>query len=100
MPPSISPKRCGTCSAMTGCGPPRPTTSTSITSPSATTRCHPGSPHAKPSNKESREMLGIRPPQASPQLGRRHGQPKLLGALVVFVKRDHIGDGLFMTFIV
>jgi len=45
-------------------------------------------------------MLGIRPLQASPQLGLRQGQPKLLDALVVFVKRDHIGDGLFMTFIV
>ena len=32
--------------------------------------------------------------------GLRQGQPELLDALVVFVERDHIGDGLFLTFIV
>src|SRR5205809_4535180 len=54
MLPSISTRRCGTFSAMTACGTPRPTTSPSITSPTATTRCQPGSPNAKPSNKRVR----------------------------------------------
>jgi hypothetical protein len=27
------------------------------------------------------------------------GQPEMLDALVVFVERDHIGDGLFLTLI-
>ena len=31
--------------------------------------------------------------------GLRQGQPELLDALVVFVERDHIGDGLFLTLI-
>src|SRR5262245_31184167 len=32
--------------------------------------------------------------------GLLQGLPDLLGALVVFVERDHIGDCLFLTFIV
>jgi hypothetical protein len=31
--------------------------------------------------------------------GLHQGQPELLEALVVFVERDHIGDGLCMTLI-
>jgi hypothetical protein len=31
--------------------------------------------------------------------GLRHGQPKMLDALAVFVERNHIGDGLFLTLI-
>jgi hypothetical protein len=31
--------------------------------------------------------------------GFRQGQPELLDALVVFVERDHISDGFFLTLI-
>src|SRR5215471_13736574 len=31
--------------------------------------------------------------------GLRQGQPELLDALMVFVERDHLGDGLFLTLI-
>ena len=31
--------------------------------------------------------------------GLRQGQPEMLDALVVFVERDHIGNGLFLTLI-
>ena len=31
--------------------------------------------------------------------GLRQGQPEMLNALAVFVERDHIGDGLFLTLI-
>src|SRR5437899_8321245 len=31
--------------------------------------------------------------------GLRHGQTKMLDTLAVFVERDHIGDGLFLTLI-
>jgi hypothetical protein len=31
--------------------------------------------------------------------GLRHSQPKMLDAVAVFVERNHIGDGLFMTLI-
>jgi len=47
-------------SAMTACGTPRPTTSPSITSPTTTTRCHPGSPNAKASNKRSDQRASTR----------------------------------------
>src|SRR2546428_13866741 len=42
MPPSISTRRCGTFSATMACGIRPPTTSPSITSPTATTRCRRG----------------------------------------------------------
>jgi len=29
--------------------------------------------------------------------GLRQGQPEMLDALVVFVERNHLGDGLFLT---
>jgi len=32
-------------------------------------------------------------------LGLRHGQPKMLDALAVFVERHHLDDGLCMTLI-
>jgi hypothetical protein len=31
--------------------------------------------------------------------GLRQGQPEMLDVLAVFVERNHIGDGLFMTLI-
>src|SRR5262249_19726506 len=57
-------KRCGTFSAITAYGPPRPTTSPSITSPTTTTRWHPGSPHAKPSHTRLRPPGHRRRPAA------------------------------------
>src|SRR6516162_4097799 len=44
---SISTRLCGTFSATTASGAPPPTTLLSITSPTATTRCRPGSLNAK-----------------------------------------------------
>src|SRR4029450_4043589 len=51
MPPSISTKRAGTSSATMACGPPRPTTSPSITSPTTTTRCRRGLLHRRHRHK-------------------------------------------------
>jgi hypothetical protein len=37
--------------------------------------------------------------RAEELFGFRQGQPEMLDAVVVFVERDHIGNGLFLTLI-